>query len=80
MICPINIVCFTFIFLQLASELWPESVAVETDEEDDDPDDGGVEVDLEKQIAKEVAFIKRPRREQRFGTLRTLSAWSRSPS
>jgi hypothetical protein len=48
---------------------------MEADEEDNDPDDGGVEVDLEKQIAKEVAFIKRPRREQRFGTLHTLSAW-----
>jgi hypothetical protein len=48
---------------------------MEADEEDNDPDHGGVEVDLEKQIAKEVAFIKRPRREQRFGTLHTLSAW-----
>jgi len=32
-------------------------------------DDGEVEEDLEKQIAKELASIKRPRREQRFGML-----------
>lgn len=37
----------------------------------DSDDDGGgeAEVDLEKQIAKELASIKRPRKEQRFGML-----------
>jgi hypothetical protein len=35
----------------------------------DDDDDGAVDVDedLEKRIAKELAAIKRPRREQTFG-------------
>jgi len=57
-------------FLQLASELWPGSTAVEAndDQSHPDPDDGEVEEDLEKQISKELASIKRPRREQRFGT------------
>ena len=64
---------FTFIFLQLASELWPELASAEADDEGshNDPDDGEVEEDLEKQIAKELAVIKRPRREQRFGTSHT---------
>jgi tRNA acetyltransferase TAN1 len=59
--------------LQLASELWPGvSASVEADEKGhNDPDDGEVEEDLEKQIAKELAVISRPRREQRFGTLHT---------
>lgn len=46
---------------QLASELWPEAG---DDSEDGDP--GGAD-DLEKQIAKEVESMKRPRKEQRFG-------------
>ena len=56
--------------------------AVEADDEEshNDPDGGEVEEDLEKQIANELAFIKRPRREQRFGKFHILSAWSRSPS
>ena len=32
----------------------------------DDDDDGGAD-DIEKQIAKEVASMKRPRKETRFG-------------
>lgn len=49
------------------------SAAVEADggesHADSDDDDGEAEVDLEKQIAKELASIKRPRKEQRFGML-----------
>ena len=51
-------------FLQLASELWPGSAAVEADA---DSDDGELEEDLEKQVAKELASIKRPRQERKFG-------------
>ena len=62
-------------FLQLASELWPGSPAAAGADGDDDEghadsDDGEVlEEDLEKQIAKELASIKRPRKEQMFGML-----------
>ncbi|KAH9994762.1 hypothetical protein BJV77DRAFT_1098134 [Russula vinacea] len=62
------------LFEGLASELWPGgSAAVEADDEEghNDPDDGEVEEDLEKQIAKELAVIKRPRREQRFANCQT---------
>jgi hypothetical protein len=57
--------------LQLASELWPGSATVEADDGEShaDADGGEVEEDLEKQIAKELASIKRPRKEQRFGML-----------
>jgi len=61
------------LFESLASELWPELAAVEVDGEQihNDPDGGEVEEDLEKQIANELAFIKRPRREQRFANCQT---------
>ena len=68
----INQVEFFFLrFLQLASELWPGSAAVEAsdDESHADADDGEVEEDLEKQVARELASIKRPRKEQKFGML-----------
>jgi hypothetical protein len=47
----------------------------------DDDDDGAVdaEEDLEKQIAKELAAIKRPRREQTLG-MRPISYSFRCPS
>ena len=67
-------------FFQVASELWPDTAVAEaSDEEGHDDSDGGaigdeVEVDFEKQVAKELATIKRPRKEQRFGMSRfTLS-------
>ena len=37
------------------------------DSQNSDDEDGGGADDLEKQIAKEVASMKRPRRETRFG-------------
>ena len=71
-ILPTSLIRRCFFYLQLASELWPEgSAAVDDAESHDDSDDGEVDEDLEKQIAKELAVIKRPRREQRFGTLHT---------
>jgi len=56
------------LFESLACELWPGSDAVQADDDEGhaDSDDGEVEEDLEKQIAKELASIKRPRKEQRF--------------
>ncbi|KAI0733638.1 hypothetical protein C8Q72DRAFT_812332 [Fomitopsis betulina] len=53
------------LFGSLASELWPEAG---DDSEDGDP--GGAD-DLEKQIAKEVESMKRPRKEQRFANCQT---------
>ena len=60
------------VFFQIASELWPATAAAEASDEEShgDPDDAAavdVEEDLEKQIAKELATIKRPRKEQQFG-------------
>ena len=68
------LIVFLFLhFLQLASELWPVSAAAAVEGDDDeshaDSDVGEVEEDLEKQIAKELASIKRPRKEQMFGML-----------
>ena len=55
---------------QLANQLWPTESASATDETQDadaDDDEGGDADDIEKQIAKEVASMKRPRKETRFG-------------
>jgi tRNA acetyltransferase TAN1 len=46
----------------LAAEIWEEDT--ETAESQSDPPDG--EISLEAQIAKELAVIKQPRKEQRF--------------
>lgn len=44
--------------------MWPE----EKPDESDCPDDGSENTeDIETQIAKELATIKRPRKEHRFG-------------
>ncbi|CCM03096.1 uncharacterized protein FIBRA_05216 [Fibroporia radiculosa] len=55
---------------QLASEIWPDS-SNETpggnDSGSDEADDG----DVEKQIAREMLSMKRPRKEQRFGNCQT---------
>ncbi|KAI0272169.1 hypothetical protein BGY98DRAFT_1002353 [Russula aff. rugulosa BPL654] len=63
------------LFESLASELWPESTAAAVEADDDEShagsDVGEVEEDLEKQIAKELASIKRPRKEQRFANCQT---------
>lgn len=58
------------LFESLASDLWPGDSAPSNageDHSDEDNDD----VDLEKQIAKEVASMKRPRKEQRFVNCQT---------
>ncbi|KAI0267728.1 hypothetical protein BC834DRAFT_869679 [Gloeopeniophorella convolvens] len=64
------------LFESLASELWPESDATSGDghEGGGGSDDGGAageEEDVEKQIARELASIKRPRKEQRFANCQT---------
>ncbi|KAH9949989.1 hypothetical protein B0H21DRAFT_725643 [Amylocystis lapponica] len=58
------------VFDTLASGLWPDGSAQQKDagDETDEEDDNG---DLEKQIAKEVASMKRPRKEQRFASFQT---------
>ena len=50
------------IVTQVASELWPENP-----DSDGDIRSGDDEDDLEDQIAKELALMKHPRKEQRFG-------------
>ncbi|KZT73645.1 hypothetical protein DAEQUDRAFT_721707 [Daedalea quercina L-15889] len=60
------------LFESLASELWPEQVTKSVKEgSGSESDDNGEAEDLEKQIAKEVASMKRPRREQRFANCQT---------
>jgi tRNA acetyltransferase TAN1 len=69
-----NRVFFFLVFpcFQVASELWPGVTDAETNDKEvhGDSDDGDavdVEEDFEKQLAKELATIKRPRKERRFG-------------
>ena len=59
---------------QLAEELWPtEPSAGEPGKDSDEEEASDVEVDIEKQLAKEMSSMKRPRRERRFGM--SLSPW-----
>jgi len=56
------------LFESIASEMWPE----EKPDESDCPDDGSENTeDIETQIAKELATIKRPRKEHRFANGQT---------
>ncbi|KAI0833301.1 hypothetical protein BC628DRAFT_1343060 [Trametes gibbosa] len=59
------------VFETLSTQLWPQedTDAVGTPQ-DSDEEDGGAD-DLEKQIAKEVASMKRPRKETRFANCQT---------
>lgn len=59
----------------MSTERWPESDSPsdtglgrrkDADEDEDDADEDEDE-DIEKQIAKEMSSMKRPRKEQRFG-------------
>ncbi|KAI1797271.1 hypothetical protein LXA43DRAFT_1138693 [Ganoderma leucocontextum] len=60
------------VFEALANQLWPmESVtACDAPQGSDGDDDEGAD-DIEKQIAKEVASMKRPRKETRFANCQT---------
>lgn len=62
--------------VQLASEMWPidasESKTQAVDDADSDVDDAEDE-DIEKQIAKEMSGMKRPRKETRFGMSSLIS-------
>ena len=54
--------------VQIASDVWPESGLDDGREGDGvNNSDGAEDGDLEAQVAKELASIKRPRKEQRFG-------------
>ena len=68
--------CALTVTAQVASDIWPE-VATDDDQERDranesDEADGGD--DFEAQVAKELASIKRPRKEQRFGRRVSIGA------
>lgn len=53
---------------QLAADMWPiEGHDSSAHNRDGGPDVDENEVDLETQIAKEVAALKRPKVEKRFG-------------
>ncbi|GBE88341.1 Uncharacterized protein SCP_1301560 [Sparassis crispa] len=59
------------LFESLASELWPDgssSRAQDKEDPDESDDDDG---DIEKQIAREIASMKRPRKQQRFTNCQT---------
>ena len=51
------------LFESLASEVWPG----ETVDDDGEDNIGDGADDLEKQVAREIESMKRPRKEQRFG-------------
>ncbi|KAI0360017.1 hypothetical protein OH77DRAFT_1472008 [Trametes cingulata] len=60
------------LFESLANELWPTEATQNADAAPDDSDEEeGDADDLEKQIAKEVASMKRPRKETRFANCKT---------
>ncbi|KAI0768154.1 hypothetical protein BD413DRAFT_480126 [Trametes elegans] len=60
------------LFENLADQLWPtESAEAAGAPDDSDEDEAGGADDLEKQIAKEVASMKRPRKETRFANCLT---------
>ncbi|KAF8271207.1 hypothetical protein EI94DRAFT_1679705 [Lactarius quietus] len=60
------------LFESLASELWPETATGPDGASDEDGADDDAETeDLEKQISKELASIKRPRKEQIFANCQT---------
>ncbi|KAI0787832.1 hypothetical protein C8Q74DRAFT_1436947 [Fomes fomentarius] len=60
------------LFESLSQQLWPaDANHGKADGEDSEEEAGGGADDLEKQIAKEVAAMKRPRRETRFANCQT---------
>ncbi|KAM5538457.1 hypothetical protein V8D89_007790 [Ganoderma adspersum] len=64
------------VFESLANQLWPTGSVTASDGpqgSDNDDDDGGAD-DIEKQIAKEIASMKRPRKETRFANCQTSTS------
>lgn len=60
------------VFESIASDVWPESGLDDGRESDGaNNNDGAEDSDLEAQVAKELASIKRPRKEQRFANCQT---------
>ncbi|KAH9945335.1 uncharacterized protein BXZ73DRAFT_96321 [Epithele typhae] len=60
------------VFESLANRLWPQKGPSDgKDPDESDEDGGGGADDLENQIAKELASMKRPRRETRFANCLT---------
>ncbi|KAF9647131.1 hypothetical protein BDM02DRAFT_3117486 [Thelephora ganbajun] len=58
------------VFESIASDIWPEAASDEGGKanDSDEAENGG---DFEAQVAKELASIKRPRKEQRFANCQT---------
>ncbi|EIW57405.1 uncharacterized protein TRAVEDRAFT_169162 [Trametes versicolor FP-101664 SS1] len=54
------------LFESLGNELWPVGEVDDAETPQDSDDEAGGAEDIEKQIAKEVASMKRPRKETRF--------------
>ena len=61
--------CVLIVTAQIASDIWPETAPDGNRECDgaDESDDAEGGEDFEAQVARELASIKRPRKEQRFG-------------
>ncbi|TFK93951.1 hypothetical protein K466DRAFT_536924 [Polyporus arcularius HHB13444] len=59
------------LFESLANDLWPAESSGDKDGEDGSDEDDGCADDIEKQIAKEVSSMKRPRKETRFANCQT---------
>ncbi|KAI0711968.1 hypothetical protein C8T65DRAFT_807366 [Cerioporus squamosus] len=59
------------LFESLANDLWPvEGSGPKDGDDESDEEEGGAD-DIEKQIAKEVSSMKRPRKETRFANCQT---------
>ncbi|KAL1949322.1 hypothetical protein VTO73DRAFT_8203 [Trametes versicolor] len=59
------------LFESLGNELWPVGEVDDAETPQDSDDEAGGAEDIEKQIAKEVASMKRPRKETRFANCLT---------
>ncbi|KAI9000624.1 hypothetical protein BD414DRAFT_404751 [Trametes punicea] len=59
------------LFESLANELWPQAVTEGSGDSEGSEEESGGADDLEKQIAKEVESMKRPRKETRFANCQT---------
>ena len=69
----------TVIASQYAAEMWPSGSSPSSEAtgtaEDSEDDEAGDDEDIEKQIAKEMSTMKRPRKETRFGRSPCMLCW-----
>ena len=82
LVSPVHVrrVCALTVTAQIASDIWPEVATDDGQESGQANESGGTEddEDFEAQIAKELASIKRPRKEQRFGGFLVTGAFLHS--